>query len=125
MKNPDDGKCQVDTVEQPPNEEWIMPDGIFYKRLLCKSADMLVPQHAHKYGHTSLIVTGAFHVWADGVSLGRCDAPRLLWIAPGVKHMFRSLEPNSSLFCVHDLEGGTEVAVLEEHQIGDFQCLGA
>ncbi len=113
-----DGKCRVEAIEQPPVEEWVMPDGIFYKRLLCVLMGTFVPQHAHEYGHTSLIVTGSFSVWANGELLGDFAAPHPLWIAPGVKHMFCSTSPNSSLFCIHDLQGADKVSVLEEHQLG-------
>lgn len=102
---------------QPPNFEYTTPDGIFLKPMILAQAGTLVPQHAHVYVHTSLLVAGSVRVWADGALLGDFVAPTAIHIPAKVKHKFLSLEPNTALVCIHNVEKTGSVQIHEEHQL--------
>ena len=107
-------------LEQPPADlEWVTNDGIFLKEMRLAKAGTLVPQHAHTYEHTSIILRGMVRVWKDGDLLGDFSPPRALRIPARAKHTFMSLVADTSVLCVHNLNGLTHVSVLEEHQLED------
>lgn len=105
--------------DQPPEVEWTTVDRVFIKQMLIAKAGSFVPQHAHKYDHTSMLATGAVRVWRDGVFDGDRQAPEPIFIAAGVKHTFQALEDNTLIFCIHNAMRPDVAAVLEEHQLVD------
>jgi len=103
-------------IEQPPIWEHAAPDGIWIKQMLLKDAGTLVPQHAHVYDHTSMLAVGSVRMWADGVLVGEFKAPHPIFIKAKVKHAFLSLEPDTLIYCIHNVSRTGSVEIHEEHQ---------
>lgn len=90
-----------ETVELP-EVEFSIVDNIFIKQMHLKDAGMFVPQHSHKYDHTSMLAVGSVRVWCDGALVGEFNAPKPIEIKAGTKHTFMSLEPNTIVYCIHN-----------------------
>lgn len=103
-------------IEQPPVWEHTGIDGVFIKQMYLKEKGTLVPQHAHVYDHTSMLARGSIRVWADGEYLGDFSAPRPIFIKAQVKHRFQSLEPDTLIYCVHNVSRTGKVEIHAEHQ---------
>jgi quercetin dioxygenase-like cupin family protein len=101
-----------------PEVEWCVSDGIFIKQMAMDKAGILVPQHSHKYDHTSMLASGSVRVWKDGVYWQDAQAPLPIFIEAGVKHTFMSLEP-SVIYCIHRNDRTGSVEIVEEHQLED------
>jgi len=86
-----------------PEVEFAMADGTFIKQMYLKDAGMFVPQHSHTYDHTSMLAVGSIRVWCDGDLVGDFNAPKPIDIKAGTKHTFKSLEPNTLVYCIHNL----------------------
>jgi hypothetical protein len=100
------GQCDIcceRIVRQPFGVEMYLADGIMAKQMVIPDADTLVPQHVHKYDHTSLLVFGKVEVFVDGKSQGVRTAPDGIFIKSGVAHSFRSLVPGTMIFCLHNI----------------------
>lgn len=104
-------------IEQPPNVEIHMADDIFIKQIYIAKAGTYIPQHSHKYAHTSMLATGSMRAWKDGVLVGDLTAPTGILIEAGTKHTFLSLVDNTTIYCIHNLSRSDVIEVLEEHQI--------
>lgn len=102
--------------QQPVSTEIRMADGVFVKTLVLERAGLLVPQHAHKFDHVSVLVRGSIRAWAGDECLGTFEGPVGITIAAHVKHTFLSLTP-VILLCVHDIAAAEGVAIEAEHQI--------
>lgn len=102
---------------QPIGVEFSMPDGIFIKQYLIAECGSYVPQHSHKYDHTTMLALGALRVWCDGELVGDFDAPSPISIKAGTKHLFQTLTENTLLYCIHNISRTGDVEILEEHQI--------
>lgn len=105
------------SVEQPPEVEITTVDKMFIKQLFISKKGMYVPQHSHKYDHSTLLCTGSISVWADGVYKGDRTAPDIIYIQAEVKHTFLTLEDNTLMYCLHNAARPDVAAILEEHQI--------
>ncbi len=110
--------------EQPMEEDIRTADGIFIKRVAALEAGTYLPQHAHVWDHTTLLTNGRIEVWqgslVDWVGAATIyQAPAAIFIKAGVKHLFRILEDNTVLWCIHNLKGAQAVEVLEEHDLLD------
>ena len=103
-------------VEQPPLWERTTPDGVFIKQMYLRHAGTAVPQHAHVYDHTSMLARGAVRAWADGELLGEFQAPCPIFIKAKVKHTFLSLEPDTLIYCIHNVSRTGAVEIHAEHQ---------
>jgi hypothetical protein len=57
--------------------------------------------------------------WSDDELLGSYKAPATIRIAPHVKHRFLTLEPETTLACIHNADHleADEPAVAEEHHL--------
>lgn len=102
---------------QPVGRDFALADGIAIKQMALPAAGMLVPQHSHRYDHTSMLAVGAVQVWADNQDLGRFDAPCPIFIKAGVKHTVLSLEANTVIYCIHRVDRTGSIEVLEEHHL--------
>ena len=102
---------------QPHGGEFALGDDIFVKQMMLDEAGMLVPQHAHRYDHTSMLAVGRIHAWADQQDLGEFKAPAAIFIKKGVKHTFLSLEDNVVIYCIHNVSRSGEIEIAEEHQL--------
>lgn len=122
MKAPCDdcGLCETGTIArhpvQPIGTDFALADGIHVKQMVLPEAGMLVPQHSHRYDHTSMLAAGSVHVWAGDEDCGVRVAPCPIFIKAGVKHMFLSLEAKTIIFCIHRLHDGA-IQIAEEHQL--------
>lgn len=106
-------------LEQPDIWEMVCVDGVFIKQMHLKRAHTLVPQHSHEYPHSSLLAAGAVSVWCDGHRLGDYRAPHVIYIKEHCKHTFMSLEPNTVIYCIHNLHGNEQVPIAAMHQLGE------
>lgn len=92
-------------------------DGLFMKGMIMEKAGTVVGQHAHIYGHTSLLVRGKCVVYvgdnAEGV---KYEAPAFIWVPEKEKHRFVSLEDNTHIYCIHNTYGAKNVKIYEEHK---------
>ena len=105
-------------AKQPPDDvEFFTEDGVFIKQMYIAKAGTVIPQHSHKYDHTSMLATGSVRVWADGKLIGDRVAPIGIPIKAGVKHAFLSLEDKTIIYCVHRLHETAGVEILEEHNL--------
>lgn len=103
--------------EQPPLVEISLAPGLFVKQMLIAKAGSWIPQHSHAHGHLSMLAVGAVHVWKDGHSLGRFDAPCGILIEAGCKHTFAALVDNTIIYCIHRVDADGNPEILEEHQL--------
>jgi hypothetical protein len=93
--------------------------GIYYKLYRVPDANTVLPQHAHEFGHLTALLQGAVMVWCDDELLGHFRAPATIRIAPHVKHRFLTLEPETTLACIHNADHleADEPAVAAEHHL--------
>lgn len=103
--------------EQPALWEHTSVDGVFIKQMLLKDAGTMVPQHAHEYDHTSMVAAGSVRVWIDGELAGDYAAPRPLFIKARAKHTFQSLQPQTLIYCIHNVKRTGRVQIHAEHQL--------
>lgn len=107
---------------QPGEWEIHTVDGVFIKQMHLPVAGILVPQHSHTHSHMSMLAHGSVRVVVEGEPAGDFHAPMGIFIAAGKKHLFESLEPNTVLYCIHNL---ANMEVAEEYQlVEDTICLG-
>lgn len=114
-----DGNCAkcLPLANQPPGDrEWTTEDGVFLKEMWLEHEGTIVPQHAHSYAHTSLLLRGSVQVVADGFA-SVFNAPAAIPIAAHVKHTFISLVDDTSVLCIHNLNGLKKPAIASEHQL--------
>ena len=105
-------------AQQPYGVEYHMADGVSIKQMHIPLAGTYVPQHAHSYGHTSMLASGSIRVWQDGELRGDYTAPTGLFIEAGTKHRFLSLVPDTIVYCVHNTSRAPGIIqVSEEHHI--------
>lgn len=93
----------IESIELP-EVEFSLPDGIFIKQMLMKVVGTFVPQHSHIYEHASMLAAGSVRVWQDGILMGDFIAPIPINIPANVMHTFMSLEPNTVIYCIHNIE---------------------
>jgi quercetin dioxygenase-like cupin family protein len=103
--------------EQAYGVEIHMADDVFIKQMVVPKAYSIVPQHSHRYDHTSMLAAGAIKVWEDDVYKGSFMAPTGIMIKAGVKHKFMTLVDNTVIYCIHNLSRSDIVEVLEEHHL--------
>jgi hypothetical protein len=94
-----------------------MSDDIFIKEMHVPRAGTVIPQHSHKYDHTSMLALGAVRVWEDGELMGDFNSPAGILIKAGVKPTFLSLVDETIVYCIHNLARSNAVEVLEEHHL--------
>lgn len=112
-------------MNQPTQIDFAEADGIFIKQIVFGEKDSLVPQHSHTYDHVSMLAVGSVRAWKDGVLLGEFKAPRSIHIDAGTKHLFQTLEPNTIIYCIHNVSRTGIPEVMEEHQIVSEECPSA
>lgn len=115
----DCSKCGLQAAaDQPPDDvEFFTADGVFIKQMFIAKTGTVIPQHSHRYDHTSMLASGSVRVFEDGKLIGDRVAPAGVFIKAGVKHAFQSLEDKTVIYCIHRLHGTAEVEIAEEHQL--------
>ncbi len=105
-------------LPQPDEIDFHSADGVFFKHILIPLAGSIVPQHAHEYPHTTFLAHGALFAWADGVPLGRFQAPAGIYIEAKVKHLFQTVADDTIILCVHNaLHAEGAGKVFAEHEV--------
>jgi hypothetical protein len=84
--------------------------GVYAKETRIPAGHVLV-QHAHKYGHLSILASGSVELLVDGVK-SVVDAPACLTIAAGKHHGVKSLT-DVVWYCIHATDCTDEDAVDE------------
>ena len=92
-------------------------DDVFIKQMYCPKRGVEVPQHVHKYDHTSMVARGCVALYKNGVYEGIFKAPTGITIKAGVAHRFVILEDNTIIYCIHNVTKGNAVEVIEKHEI--------
>lgn len=90
--------------------------GVYFRGICLKQWDA-VPQHSHDYAHATLVASGKVRVWIEGAYVGEVTAPKAIEIEAHRHHVFQALEPDTRLFCVHNLNG-------EAYQAGPVKQIG-
>lgn len=106
--------CKVNSICQPYGIEYTAADGVFIKEMRIPDANTVVPQHSHKFDHTSFLAVGS--VIFEGKQY---DAPHPFYIPAFKKHTFQSLTPNTLILCIHNVSRSGEVEIAEEHQLSE------
>ncbi len=91
--------------------------GLYIKQVVVPCAFSFVPSHSHALSHITLLTQGAMNIWMGDEYMGEQRAPKPIHIAAGVKHLFETLEDNTTFYCVHELTSPQALAILEEHNI--------
>ena len=104
---------------QPVETNITMCDGLFVKHAVF-AKDSYIPQHSHDAEHLSIVATGAVRVWQDGTLLGDYRAPAGIVIKARAKHLFRALEPDTAVLCVHRLDTDGNLPSHEEHHLTEL-----
>lgn len=94
--------CTYPLSEQPV-ENIEMVAGIYFRSILLKEAGTVIPQHSHSHDHATYVGSGKVRLWVDGKWNGDYEAGRAIAIKSGQRHLFKSLEQNTRLTCVHDM----------------------
>ena len=102
---------------EPTVEHFEMADGMAVVSITIRDRGTFIPQHSHKHDHVTHVAAGSIAVWIDGVPKGIYRAHRPIFIAAGVKHLFRAEEDNTNILCIHRVDRTGEIEVAEEHQI--------
>ena len=102
-------------VNQPVSIEIKLTDDLFVKTATVADAWTIIPTHAHRYDHVTLLAYGSMRVEADGVTLGDYAGPVGILIKAGVKHTMTTLTPGVVFACIHALHGTEAVEIDEMH----------
>jgi len=103
-------------AEQPKTETYTQCNGLFVKQHIF-AANIWIPQHSHSTDHLSFVATGAVRVWVEDELMGDYRAPIGILIKARHKHMFLSLEPNTTVLCIHRTNADGLIETVEEHHI--------
>lgn len=78
-------------------------DGIEVWYTLIHKAGTLVPQHAHKFPHLTIVSHGAVLVTLNGTLIGKFEAPNAIYIPARTMHLFETLADGTVLECIHNV----------------------
>lgn len=101
----------VRPIKDQPTENIQLIGGIYFRSVLLKDEGTVIPQHSHKYDHATYVGNGSVRLWVNSKWKADFKAGEAIEIKAGQKHLFMSLEPNTRLTCVHDLNSA---ALIEE-----------
>ena len=83
--------------------------GLYFRSVTLPEAGTYIPQHNHDYDHATLVCSGKVRGWCDGVNLGVKSKGEVFEIRANHEHVFVSLEPNTTLVCIHNLESALSI----------------
>jgi len=78
--------------------------GIYVRSIFLPAPEIKVPQHVHDHDHATYVGNGSVRVWIDGIFLGDYKAGSLIPVTAGRYHEFMSLEADTRLACIHDVQ---------------------
>lgn len=107
------------SIEQPIVTDIILSDDIFVKQHVVTGKGILIPQHAHTYGHSTMLAVGAIRIWCDGDDLGEFEAPTGIFIPALKKHSFLTLSDRTIFYCLHNLLHPDVLKSIEHHLPGE------
>lgn len=110
------GNCKncENLVDQPPIWEHRTVDGVFIKQMHIRQKDTLIPQHSHDHAHTSMLAAGSVRVWVEDQCIGDFKAPHPIFIEARKFHKFVSLEPDTIIYCIHNVSRNGEIQIHKE-----------
>lgn len=81
-------------------------DGVFVKQLHFRHAGEAAEQHSHDYDHITMVAHGSVGLWTgpERTYMGVYTAPTGIPIRAGQVHAFKSMEENTVLYCIHNVE---------------------
>jgi quercetin dioxygenase-like cupin family protein len=89
-----------------PEASWPeTPDGIAIKGLHFPTPGIVMGQHAHSFGHSHLVGSGALRVWVEGKELGDFAAGQVIYLQAGKRHTMMSLKAETWGFCITNTAG--------------------
>lgn len=83
--------------------------GIYFRTVRLPDAGMCIPQHTHDEDHATLCSKGSADLYVDGVKTQTLTAGHAAEIKAGRKHEFVSLEADTMLTCIWDVEAAMRV----------------
>lgn len=83
--------------------------GLYFRSLLMKKKNTVVPQHVHDLGHATIVGAGRARGWANGEWIGDKGPGEIFDIDPYIEHVFQALEENTFMSCVHDEKSAESV----------------
>lgn len=95
-------------IKQPTSRECNTRDYIFLKEMYLPKADMVVPQHVHHFGHTTLVVRGRIRAFVEASFIGDFGPMEQIWIEAGKPHYLISLEDETLALCLHRMHTSGE-----------------
>ena len=107
----------IEAEDQPHGIEHFTADGVYIRQGVVAKAGTIIPQHSHVYPHMTMLVKGSMTVWEDDVLVGNRIAPDGIYIKPGVKHAFKTLEDDTIFYCIHNVSRTGKVEIKEEHHL--------
>jgi len=87
-----------------PTSELLIYAGIYAKLWHVADAGTLLPQHAHRHSHISLVATGSVRVWQDDTLIGDFRAPAMVKIPAQALHKFLTLDDDVCIVCIHNAD---------------------
>src|SRR3954463_14017809 len=102
--------------QQPVSTEIKLTDDLFIKTAVVADAGTIIPAHAHRYDHVTLLAYGSMRITADDEMLGDYTGPVGILIRRGVKHTMTTLTPGVVFACIHVLHGTDDVEIDELHE---------
>jgi quercetin dioxygenase-like cupin family protein len=90
-------------------------DGIEVRHVVIHKAGTVIPQHAHKFPHLTVVAAGSVRLWLDGTLKGDTRAPGAIMIGAGTKHLIMALEDGTVIECVHNVSRSGEIEIADEH----------
>jgi hypothetical protein len=102
---------------QPVSVEIKLTDDLFIRTATVADAGTVIPTHAHRYDHITLLAYGSMRVEADGEMLGDYTGPVGILIRARVKHTMTTLTDGVVFACVHALHGTAGVEVEDTHEL--------
>jgi quercetin dioxygenase-like cupin family protein len=102
---------------QPVSVEIKLTDDLFIKTATVADAGTIIPTHAHRYDHITLLAYGSMRVEAGGEMLGDYTGPVGILIRAGVKHTMTTLTEGVVFACIHALHGTEGVEIDEMHEL--------
>ena len=83
--------------------------GLYFRSITLPRAGTYIPQHVHDYDHATLVCSGLVRGWCNGELLGDKGKGEAFEILAHCQHEFVSLEPNTTLVCVHDIQSAMSI----------------
>lgn len=94
-------------------------DGMAIKQIAVPERGTMLEQHAHKWGHSTLLAKGRVLLWSGTELLSHHKAPAIIYIPEGKVHSFQTVTDDVLLYCLHNLHGVNVITILEEEGIVD------